>query len=119
VLIARAAEARDLLPEALRERGAEVDVVPLYATVAEDPAPDALRRASEADYVTFTSSSTVRNFVHAVGMDGIPASARVVSIGPITSETAREAGLTVDVEAERHDINGLIEVLLEDTQASR
>jgi uroporphyrinogen III methyltransferase/synthase len=112
VLVARAAEARELLPDALRKKGAEVDVVTLYETLAEDPDPDALERAREADFITFTSSSTVRNFVEAAGKNGIPESARVVSIGPVTSETAREAGLTVDVEAERHDIDGLVEALL-------
>jgi uroporphyrinogen III methyltransferase/synthase len=115
VLIARAAEARGVLPEALRKRGAEVDVVPLYETVAEQPDPAALERARDADYVTFTSSSTVRNFVEVVG-DGVPPSARVVSIGPVTSEAAREAGLNVDIEATRHDIDGLVEALLADAQ---
>jgi uroporphyrinogen III methyltransferase/synthase len=118
VLIARAAEARDLLPDALRERGAEVDVVALYETVAETPDPAALEAAAEADYVTFTSSSTVRNFISAV--DGrFPPRARVVSIGPVTSDAAREAGLNVDVEAERHDPEGLVEALLADAARSR
>jgi uroporphyrinogen III methyltransferase / synthase len=112
VLVARAAEARELLPDALRKKGAEVDVVALYETVAEEPDADALERAREADFITFTSSSTVRNFVEAAGKNGIPESARVVSIGPVTSEAARKAGLTVDVEAERHDIDGLVEALL-------
>jgi uroporphyrinogen III methyltransferase / synthase len=88
-----------------------VDVVPLYETVAESPPPEAIDRAQEADFVTFTSSSTVRNFVKAV--DGrLPQRARIVSIGPITSEAIRESGLQVDVEAERHDIEGLVEALL-------
>jgi uroporphyrinogen III methyltransferase / synthase len=113
VLIARAAEARGVLPEALRKRGAQVDVVPLYETVTEAPDPAALERAAEADYVTFTSSSTVRNFVEAVG-DRLPKDARIVSIGPITSEAAREAGLSVDVEASRHDVDGLVEALLDE-----
>ena len=113
VLVARAAEARDVLPEALRERGAKVDVVALYETVAGEPDPAAVEAAKSADYVTFTSSSTVRNFVTAVG-DGLPERARIVSIGPVTSETAREAGLTVDVEARRHDPEGLVEGLLLD-----
>jgi uroporphyrinogen III methyltransferase/synthase len=111
VLIARAAEARELLPDALRKRGAEVDVVTLYETVAEAPDPEALERARDADFITFTSSSTVRNFMEA-SANGIPEGAKVVSIGPITSEAAREAGLTVDVEAERHDIGGLVDALL-------
>jgi uroporphyrinogen III methyltransferase/synthase len=111
VLIARAAEARELLPDALRNRGAKVDVVALYETVAEQPDPAVLERAQEADYITFTSSSTVKNFVEAV--DGrLPSDARIVSIGPVTSEAARDAGLTVDIEAERHDIDGLVEALL-------
>jgi len=113
VLVARAAEARDVLPAALRRRGAEVDVVSLYETVAEEPAPEAREAVADTDYVTFTSSSTVRNFVAAIG-DGYPARARVVSIGPVTSATARDAGLTVHVEAERHDLDGLIEALVAD-----
>jgi uroporphyrinogen III methyltransferase/synthase len=113
VLVARAAEARDVLPEALRARGAEVDVVALYETVREDPEPEALEAAMAADYVTFTSSSTVRNLMAV--LDGrFPERARVVSIGPVTSETAREAGLEVHAEAERHDPDGLVEALLAD-----
>jgi uroporphyrinogen III methyltransferase / synthase len=111
VLVARAAEARELLPDALRKRGAEVDVVALYETLAEAPDPEALERARDADFITFTSSSTVKSFL-AASPNGIPEGVRVVSIGPVTSEAAREAGLTVDVEAERHDIDGLVEALL-------
>ena len=111
VLVARAAEAREVLPEALRKQGAKVDVVTLYETVAEEPDPEALERAKDADFITFTSSSTVRNFMEA-SSNGVPEGARIVSIGPITSEAAREAGLTVDIEAERHDIAGLVNALL-------
>jgi uroporphyrinogen III methyltransferase/synthase len=113
VLVARAAEARDVLPDALRERGAEVNVVPLYETVREQPGEKEIEAAQSADYVTFTSSSTVTNLTEALG-DRFPKNARVVSIGPITSETARAAGLEVDVEAERHDIDGLLSALLAD-----
>ena len=113
VLVARAADARDVLPDALRERRAKVDVVALYETVAEEPDPEAVEAASSADYVTFTSSSTVRNCVAAIG-GGFPERARVVSIGPVTSEAARAAGLTVDAEAESHDPDGLVEALLAD-----
>jgi uroporphyrinogen III methyltransferase/synthase len=116
VLVARAAEARDVLPDALRERGAELDVVALYETVAERPTQEQVAAARDADYLTFTSSSTVRNFVAAVG-DSLPPAARVVSIGPVTSATAREAGLGVDVEAERHDVDGLVDALLADAAA--
>ena len=113
VLVARAAEARDVLPDALRERGAEVNVVALYETVRESPDEEEVERAQAADYVTFTSSSTVTNLVEALG-DRFPNNARVISIGPVTSETARAAGLEVAVEAERHDIDGLLDALLAD-----
>ena len=98
-------------PTALRERDAEVDSVAFYETVREEPDPAALEAVREADYVTFTSASTVRNLTEALG-GGLPAGARVVSIGPITSAAAREAGIEVADEAERHDLDGLIEALL-------
>jgi uroporphyrinogen III methyltransferase / synthase len=113
VLVARAAEARDVLPDALRERGAEVDVVALYETVREEPSAEAIEAAQGADYVTFTSSSTVRNLTEALG-ERFPANARVVSIGPVTSDAVRAAGLEVHVEAERHDVDGLVAALLAD-----
>jgi uroporphyrinogen III methyltransferase/synthase len=115
VLVARAAEARDTLPEGLRERGARVDVVALYETVAEpltDAQTEALRAAT---YVTFTSSSTVRFFLSGGG--SVPAGARVASIGPVTSATLREHGLEPAVEAERHDIDGLVSALTADAAA--
>jgi uroporphyrinogen III methyltransferase / synthase len=112
VLVARAAEARDVLPDALSDRGAEVEVLALYDTVVEPLADEALEQLRHADYVTFTSSSTVRYFLEGGGR--VPERARVVSIGPVTSETAREHGLTVHVEAERHDIDGLVEALVGD-----
>ncbi|HEX8743218.1 MAG TPA: uroporphyrinogen-III C-methyltransferase [Thermoleophilaceae bacterium] len=117
VLVARAEEGRDLLPDALRGRGAEVDVVALYRTVALPPPEAALDAAAGADYVTFTSSSTVRHFADAIGTR-FPREARVVSIGPATSATARELGLEVHVEAGRHDVGGLFEALLEDAASS-
>ena len=113
VLVARAAEARDVLPDALRERGAEVDVVALYETVREEPGAEEVEAAQGADYVTFTSSSTVTNLTAALG-DRFPATARIVSIGPITSETVRAQGLEVHVEAGRHDVDGLLAALLAD-----
>jgi uroporphyrinogen III methyltransferase/synthase len=113
VLVARAAEARDVLPEALAARRAEVDVVALYETVREEASNEAIDRAAEADYVTFTSSSTVRLFSAAVG-ERFPARARIASIGPVTSATVRELGREVDVEAERHDPDGLVEAIVRD-----
>ena len=112
-LIARAAEARDVLPEALRERGAEVDVVSLYETVAEPLGDEQLQAIEAADYVTFTSSSTVGFFLDAAG-DRLSPSTRLVSIGPVTSATLRERGLEPAVEATRHDIDGLVQALVAD-----
>ena len=116
VLVARAADARDVIPEHLRDRGAEVDVVALYETVREQPSAEAVEAAQSADYVTFTSSSTVRNLTDALG-DRFPSAARIVSIGPVTSEAARDAGLEVHAEAERHDVDGLVAALLADAAA--
>jgi uroporphyrinogen III methyltransferase/synthase len=116
-LIARAAEARDVIPDALRDRGAEVDILALYETVAESPSPRVLEQALTADYLTFTSSSTVRFLLAAAGgPERISPGSRLVSIGPVTSQTLRESGLEPHVEAERHDIDGLIEALLEDAE---
>jgi uroporphyrinogen III methyltransferase/synthase len=118
VLVARAAQARDVLPESLRKAGAEVDVVALYDTVREELDKQSLAKLARADYITFTSSSTVRYLIEALGSaDRLPATARVVSIGPVTTETAHEMGLRVDVEAEQHDIEGLVQALTNDALA--
>jgi uroporphyrinogen III methyltransferase/synthase len=117
-LVARAADARDVLPDALRERGAAVDVLPLYETVAE-PIDDRQRAAvAQADYVTFTSSSTVRFFFASAG-EALAERTRLVSIGPVTSETLRQHGREPDVEATRHDIDGVVQALTEDVAAAR
>jgi uroporphyrinogen III methyltransferase/synthase len=89
-----------------------VFVVAVYDTVAEPLGDEQLAALEVADYVTFTSSSTVRFLMEALGGRALPNGARVVSIGPITSQTAREHGLEVHAEAERHDIDGLVEALL-------
>ncbi len=124
-LVARAREARDVLPDALRASGAEVDVLALYETIAEPLSAIALEQARAADYITFTSSSTVRFFLDAARGDGdssasaatLDPSTRVVSIGPATSATLREHGLEPHVEAERHDVDGLVDALLADALA--
>ncbi|MBS1862675.1 MAG: uroporphyrinogen-III C-methyltransferase [Actinobacteria bacterium] len=113
VLVARAAEARNVLPDALKERGGEVDVVALYETVREAADAEAVEAIQAADYVTFTSSSTVKSLTEALG-DRFPAAARIVSIGPVTGAAVREAGLEVAVEADRHDVEGLLAALLAD-----
>lgn len=117
-LVARAVQARDVLPDALRARGAEVDVLALYETVAEPMADAELARVGRADYVTFTSSSTVRFFFDSIG-DGLTGQTRLASIGPVTSASLRERGYEPDVEAERHDIDGLIEALVSDAGEKR
>jgi uroporphyrinogen III methyltransferase/synthase len=117
-LVARAAQARDVLPDALRARGAEVDVLALYETVAEPLSDEQRRAVAAADYVTFTSSSTVRFLFEQAG-DTLAGPTRLVSIGPVTSDTLRELGREPDVEAERHDIDGLVAALVADAQRPR
>ena len=111
VLIARAASARDVLPDALRERGASVEIVSLYETVAEPLDAAVVTELAQADYLTFTSSSTVTFFLFSAAPGP---HTRIVSIGPITSATLRERGLSVSVEAARHDIDGLVEAIVGD-----
>jgi uroporphyrinogen III methyltransferase / synthase len=120
VLIARASDARDVLPDGLRERGALVDVIALYRTVTESLSEEQRAALKAATYVTFTSSSTVRFLLEALGdRPAALGSARIASIGPVTSATLREHGLEPDVEAERHDIDGLVEALTADSAARR
>jgi uroporphyrinogen III methyltransferase/synthase len=112
ILIARAEKARDLLPRELSALGAIVDEAFAYRTVPEtrDDIGAQCRLMEEgADLITFTSSSTVENFL-ALGLTW-PSKMRVASIGPITSQTARDRGLEVAVEARRHDIPGLVEAI--------
>jgi len=112
-LLVRGREGRDVLPDALRERGADVDLLVLYETVAEPLDGATARAAATADYVTFTSASTVRSFLAAAGsLDG----PRIASIGPATSAALRAAGLEPDVEAEPHTPDGLIAALVADAK---
>ena len=109
-LVARAKVARDVLPDALRERGAEVDVLELYETVAEPLSDEQLEAVRSADYVTFTSASTVANLLSAAG-GTLDTTARLASIGPVTSDALRANGLEPSLEAEQHDIDGLLAAL--------
>ncbi|MGH2913630.1 MAG: uroporphyrinogen-III C-methyltransferase [Solirubrobacteraceae bacterium] len=119
-LVARAAQARDVLPDALRARGAQVDVLELYETVAEPVSDGAREAVAAADYVTFTSSSTVRFLMSSLGQPShAPALGRLVSIGPVTSATLREHGLEPAVEAATHDIDGLVAALVADVASRR
>ncbi|HWY54594.1 MAG TPA: uroporphyrinogen-III synthase [Terriglobales bacterium] len=116
VLLARARIARDVIPRELRNLGARVDVVEAYETVIPQSSRMRLRAILKDSKrrphaISFTSSSTVRNFVALLGkkpsLDGI----RMASIGPVTSSTLRELGLPVDVEATEYTIPGLIKAL--------
>lgn len=116
VLIPRAEDARDVLPEALRERGAQVDVLPLYRTEAEVLSPQARDAALAADYATFTSASSARFFHESAGTLAGP---RLVSIGPITSEALRGLGFEPHVEASDHTPDGLVAALVDDAARQR
>lgn len=111
VLLARAAVARDVLPDGLRSRGWEVDVVEAYRTRSIEPNDEQRAAVTGADAVTFTSSSTVENFVAAFGAADVPPV--VACIGPVTAATARSLRLTVTVEARVHTIDGLVDALVE------
>ena len=133
VLLVRAQVARDVIPRELRKLGAHVDVAEAYETVVPKSSRTRLRRALEnpgrrPHVVTFTSSSTVRNFATLLGSQeavGMPQAlprrvalthtslegVRVASIGPVTSSTLREVGLQVDIEARVFTIPGLVKVI--------
>jgi uroporphyrinogen III methyltransferase/synthase len=129
VLLARAEIARDVLPDGLGALGYEVDVLPVYRTVPAQPSAGDLEavRAGAVDAVTFTSSSTVEHFVDLVGdfhveradspwgreTQSSGGGVAILSIGPITSQTARAKGLRVDAEADPHDIDGLVAAVLD------
>jgi uroporphyrinogen III methyltransferase / synthase len=111
VLLPRAAVARDLVPTELTRRGAHVDVVEAYRTVAPDDVADRVHRALACDphFLTFTSSSTVQNFVAAAGKTSIPA----ISIGPVTTATAKSLGIAVARQASEYTIDGVVRAILE------
>jgi len=131
VLLARARVARDVIPRELRKLGAQVDVVEAYETVIPKSSRSRLKAVMKdpkrrPDVITFTSSSTVKNFVALLGKPaamwrGRPrprmpepstlAGVQFASIGPITSATLRELGLPVDIEAKEYTIPGLIDVI--------
>ena len=114
VLLARAAEGRDIVPEALRGRGAQVDVVEVYRNIVPPEAPArarALFAAGKPAWVTFTSSSTVKNLLSMVdrtALEGV----KLASIGPATSATMRQHGLAIDAEAVPHTIEGLVHAII-------
>ena len=112
-LLVRGREGRDVLPDALRERGAAVDVLVVYETVAESLSDAALAAVADADYVTFTSASTVRHLAGACG-GALPSGPRLASIGPATSAALREHGVEPAFEADPHTPDGLVDALVAD-----
>ncbi len=121
MLLPRAAVARDLLPRELRKLGADVDVVEAYRTIVPE---GAARRAAEIfgdsrrpDWITFTSSSTVQNFVRSTGAKTL-AGVKIASIGPVTTASAKKLGLEVSVEARTYTVDGLLEAILEHSPIS-
>jgi uroporphyrinogen III methyltransferase/synthase len=110
ILLARAAVARDVLPDGLRAAGWQVDVVDAYRTVVADVSEAQREAVGRAHAVTFTSSSTVDRFLDALGPGAVPPI--VACIGPVTAATARARGLHVDVEAGVHTIDGLVDALV-------
>jgi uroporphyrinogen-III synthase len=114
-LLPRAAVARDLVPAELSRRGALVDVVEAYRTVMPESAAERAREIFSAphrpDWIAFTSTSTVQNFVAAAGAE-LLRGVRVASIGPITTVAARELGIAVTVEAREFTIDGLLDAIL-------
>ena len=115
MLLPRAAVARDVLPRELGARGACVDVVEAYRTVVPEgaarKAADLFSGGRKVGWITFTSSSTVQNFVQAAGTD-VLRGVKVASIGPVTTATAKELGLTVTVEAKVYTTDGLVDAIL-------
>jgi uroporphyrinogen III methyltransferase/synthase len=126
ILIPRALKAREILPERLRDAGAEVTLAPVYQNVlpksiaGEKLKGDLLQALEEkrVDMVTFTSSSTVKNFVTLLGINGsdelqnLMSGVSVATIGPITAKTAESYGLTVDVQPAEYTIPGLAESIV-------
>ena len=110
VLLPRAAAARAVLPDGLRAKGWEVDVVEAYRAERVPPSEEQLLAARGADAITFTSSSTVTGFLESAGREAVPPV--VACIGPVTAETARSCGLTVDIVADAHTIGGLVDALV-------
>lgn len=120
VLLPRAEEAREILPDTLRSLGATVDVVPVYRTVAAPVTEECLDlfREGRVDVVTFTSPTTVRNLCAGLrqnGLDPVVALKGCVaaSIGPVTSDELRRCGIEVGCEAEPSTVEGLVEAILE------
>jgi uroporphyrinogen III methyltransferase / synthase len=116
VLLPRAETARDVIPRELSELGAKVDVIPIYHTVSSGRKKaelDKWLRQGKVDVITFTSPSTVINFMEIMGQDiSLPAQVKIACIGPVTAAAVKKAGLKVDIMQDRYTIPGLVEGLV-------
>ena len=113
-MLPRAQEAREILPDKLREMGALVDVVAAYRTVCGEVDSEALKKdllAGAIDLITFTSSSTVTNLVQILGSAEPILPVKTACIGPITADTARQNGIEPDITADTYTIDGMIEAI--------
>lgn len=114
-LLPRAKIARDIIPESIKSLGGYIDVVTVYETVKPEASFEALKEVFEkniVDIITFTSSSTVKNFFDLLGDTKIPERINFASIGPITSNTLRNYGFEPTCEAKVYNIDGLISAIL-------
>lgn len=111
ILLPRAAKARNILPDTLRKMGWVVDDVPVYQTIMPKVEPGSRDLLSTADAIVFTSSSTVTHFFQMFGKEHLPEV--VVSIGPITTQTILENGLTPSIEASPSSVKGIVSGLLD------
>lgn len=116
VLLPRAETARDVIPEGLTTLGAKVDVVTAYRTAnsgRDKSELETLMNEGKVDVITFTSPSTVTNFMEIMGQEyGIPPHVKIACIGPVTAAAVKKAGLSVDIIQERYTIPGLVETLI-------
>jgi uroporphyrinogen-III synthase len=133
ILLVRAKIARDVIPRELRKAGAQVDVMEAYETVVPESSRRRLRSALTSDKrkphaITFTSSSTVKNFVGLLGLRGARAALKKAaqhrgihsaSIGPVTSATLREFKLPIDIEAAEYTVPGLVEAIVKESKVMR
>ena len=111
----RHAEARETLPETWRSQGATVEVVSAYQSLPDAAGADEIRQqlsANTIDAITFASAATVANFVEAIGAGSVPASVRLVCIGPITAQTCRDLLRQPDAVAETYTLDGLVAALV-------
>ena len=117
ILLPRAETARDVIPAELAKLGAKVDVVTVYRTISSGRGKSELEKLigeGKVDVITFTSSSTVTNFVEIMGREFVlPPQVKIACIGPVTAATAKKAGMKIDIMQEKYTIPGLVEGMVD------